>query len=88
MDVAETFTDNLKYYEYYVLQTTANNFAKCMLYRSTLTLLKAKWNETISTRINNFFFFDFQLARKFIPIIDECTKFYIHKADVVKNKHA
>ena len=38
MNVAETFTDNLKYFEYYVLQTTANKFAKYMLYRSTLKI--------------------------------------------------
>ena len=44
VDVAETFTDNLKCYEYYVLQTTADKFAKCMLYRSTL--ISFTWNKS------------------------------------------
>ena len=38
MNVAQTFTDNIKYYKHYVLQTTVNKFAKCMLYRSTLSI--------------------------------------------------
>ena len=38
VNVAETFTNILKYY---VLQTTANKFAKCMLYRTTLKTLVA-----------------------------------------------